>query len=273
VFAAIIVLLAFAVMSTTVSAQLGVEKEYTYTDVCFEKDNDGDGLFNEDPIDFYLIDNDLDGLIDEDPIDEIDNDNDGLIDEDPAEPIDNDSDGLFNEDPVDCPGPDGTPLTSLGEPLPIDEGKYIVEAVVKNDVVKSYNPGQYYAVSTVNVLEDVDELTIIEDWCDCEEISALSPKQGGGCVVIVQVGPDDVPYQILDAKSDEVTVVEDECIATAMLGPVSAGTTILMYVKFGPAQKGEPFIAGTCENVNSAVTDSGFEDSATATLELIEKEP
>jgi hypothetical protein len=214
-----------------------VEKDYRYTNVCFEKDNDGDGYFSEDPIDG----------------------------------IDNDGDGQIDEDPVDCP--DGTLLGTL---LPIDDvsGNYIVEAVVKNDVVKSYNPGQYYAVSTVNVLEDVDTLTIVEDWCDCTEISALNPKNGGGCVVIVEVGPDGIAYQIHDAKSVGVMVVG--CTATATLGAVSAGTTILMYVKFGPAQKHDDFEAGTCVNTNTAWVSIGdlvsVSEEDSATLELIKKE-
>jgi hypothetical protein len=192
-----------------------VAKDYRYTDVCFEKDNDLE---------------------------------------------------------VDCPYG-----TDLGRLLPTDaDGNYIVEAVVKNGKVKSYNPGQYYAVSTVNVLKDVDELVITEDWSDCTGISALNPKQGGGCVVIVQVGPDGVAYQILDAKSDEVLVDVSGGTATATLGAVSAGTTILMYVKFGPAQKHDDFVPGTCENTNTAwVSIDEWESDkqeASAMLELIKKE-
>jgi len=100
-------------------------------------DNDGDGAFDEDPVDG--IDNDLDGAIDEDPTEEpieltfnptnpldhdtdndrltdgyevkyvcvavtytqLDNDGDALIDEDPVDGIDNDLDGLIDEDDVD----------------------------------------------------------------------------------------------------------------------------------------------------------------------------
>jgi len=97
-------------------------------------DNDGDGLYNEDP---YRdgIDEDLDGLDGEDPIEPpfnptnpldhdtdndwildgpevmwkcvemayftLDNDTDGLTDEDPVDEIDNDGDGLIDEDPID----------------------------------------------------------------------------------------------------------------------------------------------------------------------------
>jgi len=100
-------------------------------------DNDGDGAFDEDPIDG--IDNDLDGETDEDPTEEpieltfnptnpldhdtdndriydgpevkwvctpltcsqLDNDTDAAINEDPVDGIDNDEDGLLDEDPVD----------------------------------------------------------------------------------------------------------------------------------------------------------------------------
>jgi len=96
-------------------------------------DNDGDGLYNEDPVDG--IDNDGDGKIDEDPVEppfnptnpldhdtdndrlldgfevkykcvevtysQLDNDGDALIDEDWIDGLDNDGDGLFDEDPTD----------------------------------------------------------------------------------------------------------------------------------------------------------------------------
>ncbi len=199
-----------------------VEKDYRHTNVAFERDNDLDGLFNEDPIDL----------------------------------IDNDGDGLIDEDPVDYPGG-----TYLGDLLPMDNGNYQLEAVInpKNDKVKSYNPGQYYAVSTVNVLADIGTLTIFEDWSDCDEISTLNPRNGGGRVVIVQVGPgDDVAYQILDANMVGVTF-PTATSAKAVLQNVVAGTTILMYVKFGPGLKGDVWnpqngYYGPCINYNSAST-------------------
>lgn len=93
-------------------------------------DNDGDGMFDEDPIDG--VDNDGDGRIDEDPISTsdpyrrnpakdntlpdfmryvppgceielkakgVDDDKDGRIDEDPVNGVDDDGDGLIDEDP------------------------------------------------------------------------------------------------------------------------------------------------------------------------------
>jgi len=254
-----------AVIDLTVTAgeAITVEKDYRYTNVCFEKDNDGDGQFNEDPIDFNP---------------------------DTGAPIDNDEDGLFNEDPVDCP--DGT---CLGDSLPMDDEEvnyYLLEAVVnKRNVVKSYNPGQYYAVSTVNVLAHVEMLTIEEDFSDCiaEEggISVLNPVTGGGRLVVVQVGPGDldivdpgpgdpeaVAYQILDAKSLDEVLIEGG-VATVSLGAQEAGTTILVYVKFGPGLKGELWTDElTCENTNSAWVVYPADDivSDSAMLKLVLKE-
>jgi hypothetical protein len=254
-----------------------VSKHYSYTNVCFEKDNDGDGLFNEDPPEEF-IDNDGDGVVDEDPIDGIDNDGDLLIDEDPSEQVDNDGDLLLNEDDVDCP--EGT---YLGDPLPADLGDpenpdddtYLLEAVInpKNDKVSSYNPGQYYAVSTVNVLSGVGKLTIEEEWGDCG-IGELNPKNGGGKVVIVMVGEDGIAYQILDAQDEAVIVDPVAGTASVVLEDVPGGTTILMYVKFKPTVKewtGEL----ECINYNRAwVGEDRPEEpeSASANLMLIAKD-
>jgi hypothetical protein len=243
--------------------RIEVEKHYSYTNVCFERDNDGDGYFNEDPVDFEVI-------------------GDVLV------PIDNDGDGVANEDDVDCP--DGS---YLGDPLPVDLGDpedpdddfYVLEAVVKkNGKVSSYNPGQYYAVSTVNVLSDVDLLTIVEDFHDCSGIGKLNPVKGGGRVVIVQIGgeimgepvPDpEAAYQIMDANSEEV--LEGCGAASVTLEDVKAGTTILMYVKFGPALKGEQWDGpyGPCVNYNRAWVGEDRPDeppSACANLRLIMKD-
>jgi len=248
-------------ISFEIEPLIEVDKDYRYTNVCFERDNDLDGWFNEDPVNF-----EIDGIT----------------------PIDDDDDGLFNEDDIDCP------LGSyLGDLLPMDNGNYVVEAVIhpKNNKVRSYNPGQYYAVSTVTVLDDVDTLTIMEDWDDCDEISTLNPRNGGGCVVIVQVGgeingapvPDpSAAYQIMDADSEDVTISGNT--ATAVLEDVKAGTIILMYVKFGPGLKGQPWDPpndhyGPCENLNwaSVLADPDPEEpgdwvEASANLIVVEKE-
>lgn len=122
-----------------------VEKHWSYTNVCFMQDNDGDGLYDEDP---YIDGND------------------------------EDMDGQDGEDPIECDGEYslGTELTQL-------------EATVKNGIIKKINPGQFYAVSTVTVLEDLDQLVITENYSDVisSGIGELNPRKGGGKVVVVKM--------------------------------------------------------------------------------------
>lgn len=223
-----------------------VEKHWSYTDVCFMQDNDGDGLYDEDPVDFE----DLDG--------------DGI----PTDPVDNDLDGLFNEDDVECDGE-----YSLGTPLNMEDDTYILKAVVKkNGRVSSYNPGQFYAVSTVEVLHDVDILTITEDFSDCASIAELNPKKGGGKVVVVWMDGD-VPVQILDAKDPEVTVDEEAGTATVELEDVATGT-YMVYVKFAPGLTDiEDNPEEPCVNFNGAVASIGdyaFDNEDSALVKVIE---
>lgn len=176
--------------------------------------------------------------------------------------------------------PDGT---SLGTPLATDaEGDFQIEAVVnRRGTVTSYNPGQVYAVSTVEVLGDVGGLTITETYENCTTDTGMltlnpAPGRGGGSVAVVVLDENGDPVQILDAQSPEV--IADEGQATVELAPLDAGTTILVYVKFGPGLRGEPFPGDlTCTNINSAQAfdETGIEFgdliSDTAVLELTEK--
>lgn len=237
--------LGFIVEKDPVADNVQVTKDWRFTNVCFERDNDLDGKFNEDPSDG--IDNDLDGKID--------------------------------EDPVDCPSG-----TSAGTPLATDpDGDFQVQAVLKKDgTLSSYNPGQIYAVSTVTVLADLDGLEITENYADCTndtpQILTLNPAVGGGggsVVVVIDTG-DGVLKQILDANSPGVTVTDSQ--ATITLTDVEAGTIIRVYVKFGPGAKGQVLgLPTSCENENSAqVLDEaggpvGNEVKATAVLEVTAK--
>jgi len=209
---------------------------WTMTDVCFEVDNDRDGLFSEDPIDLDAEGN----------------------------PIANDGDGLYNEDPDEC---DGTHTGTV-----IDE----LEALLKGDRIHTVTPGQFYAMSTVTISVPVDELVIEEDFGDCtvcEEMCELNPKKGGGQVIVVYRNGADWE-QIYDAMDPEVVVDAENGTATVTLTDVSAGT-YLVLVKFSPKPlKGETFAGQSCTNENSATATIGSyveEDSATATLPVVER--
>jgi len=232
-----------------------VEKRYSQTDVCFERDNDGDGQFNEDPVNFDVY----------------------------GEPIDDDTDGLFNEDDIDCPTG-----TSLGTDLDNDgQGTFTIEAVLKkNGTVLNYTPGRYYAVSTVRPVSDRDTLWIAERYGECTEqtprVSKLHPPSGGGAVVVVVVGPDGIARQIANANTLDytdltsgITVVDvavTDTNAEAHLKDVPKDYTIYLYVKFAPGLKGENFAEGfSCDNETAArLEEAGGEFVATATLGVVD---
>ena len=230
---------------TVVPVFAEVEKHWSYTDVCFQQDNDGDGLYDEDPINF-----DADGNA-----------------------IDDDIDGLYNEDPVECDGE-----YSLGTPLPIIDDMYQLEATVKKGKIRNINPGQFYAVSTVTVLPDLDTLEIYEKYVDVIDkgIGALNPKKGGGKVVVVQM-VDGIPRQILDAMDDEV-VVDPAGAALVTLEDVEAGT-YMVYVKFAPTLKGADWetVVKEATNYNCYLAEvEGLDeqdDCAEAMIVVVEKVP
>ena len=214
-----------------------VDKHWSYTDVCFMQDNDGDGLYDEDPVNFDVGGN----------------------------PIDDDEDGLYNEDPVDCDGEYsmGTELIQL-------------EATVKKGTIKNINPGQFYAVSTVTVLEDLDELVITEDYSDVisSGIGELNPVKGGGKVIVVQM-IDGMPAQILDAMDEAIEVDLDKC-ATITLENVVAGDVYKVYVKFEPTLKGSAMSEYAATNHNCAHAVASEVDGeqytcADAMIKVIEK--
>ena len=211
-----------------------VDKWWSHTNVCFERDNDGDGSISEDPVDF---------------------DSAGAA-------IDNDNDGLFNEDGAECDP------ASLGDPLDMDGDNFTVDAVVgKNGNVKNYNPGQTYAVTRIDVLIG-GTLTIDEDYSDCtlNDVLALNPKNGGGRLVVVRDNGG-TPEQILDARDIELaggTVGPDT--ATFDID-AAAGDVLYVYVKFRPA---DADVGSMCTNTTT-VSGAGDPVADSAVLEVIAK--
>jgi len=192
---------------------------------------------------------------------EVNNDGDELLSEDWEDGLDNDGDGLIDEDPDECEA------THTG--TVIDE----LEALLKGGKIHTVTPGQFYAMSTVTISEDVDQLVIFEDFSDCAGVGELNPKKGGGKVIVVYWNGADWE-QIYDAEDPEVVVAAGN--ATVTLTDVSAGT-YLVLVKFSPKPlKGETFAGQSCINENSATATIGsYEEShsATATLTVVERVP
>lgn len=216
---------------------LEIAKTYRHTNTCFERDNDGDGMISEDPMEFgddgvpLLIDNDDDGLVDEDASECPDGTNPGDI-------IDND-----------------------------DEGTYFVDSVVKkNGTVASYNPGQIYAAITVNILSDMEELHLSETYDDCTmdppDLLDLNPKKGGGRAKVVIEYADGTLEQVFDANTDDPNIdfQSDEESTNVWWedAGLEAGDIVHLYVKFGPGKNSTG--DGSCENWAEAATPVGEDD-------------
>jgi hypothetical protein len=211
---------------------LEVSKTYRHTNTCFERDNDGDGLISEDGID--LIDNDQDGLTDEDSSECPDGTNPGDI-------IDND-----------------------------DEGTYFVDSVLKkNGSVSSYNPGQLYAVVTVNILKDMEELYIGELYEDCTvdppDLLDLNPRKGGGRAKVVVEHEDGTLEQVFDVNTDDPDVdfsSDEEETGVLWTVDLVAGDIVHLYVKFSPGKHSTG--DGSCVNLADASTPTGDDDEFVA---------
>jgi hypothetical protein len=227
-----------------------VEKVYRQTDVCFEENNDGDLNPNGTQ------------RISEDCVETS-----GEACEGPCSSsrpcvggfcqVDNDSDGSFSEDCTECPG--GTePGTLLPEIGPIFQLNPVLK---RNGRVASYNPGQYYAVSTVMTTEELDTLWIFENYHQCEnnerDISQLNPRwnRGGGNVLLV-LEESGVLIEVLNSKSDEITVDSFPDLASVHLEDVPDGSILHVYVKFKPGRKHQSlptFPDNMCMNFNTAM--------------------
>jgi len=208
---------------------------------------------------------------------------------------------------------DFTPVTfdenNFGTPLDPGEGTFEVKAVVhpKNGKVKSYNPGQYYAVTKVTLEGPIDAISIWENFVECTDrdgepvVSIVNPKKAPGGAALVVVNPNGDVLDLSDELADSGQLFFDDdnptngIIDVAHAEDVLDGTTealtgeeaefdtdtmIYMYVKFKPGLKGLDFTeldAGdkTCENwetVEVTIGEVPLEKDAHATLNVVPKE-
>jgi hypothetical protein len=272
------------------------EKFYSFTNVTFSEVCDGivvNGQCREG------IDNDNDGLVDEDPDNDINDDEDCTVGVEIKRGADCDVGGAvprIDEDDVEPLAFRPRNINSEGEntlafPLPIDpdSGKFLLEAVLKkNGEILNYNPGQYYAITKVNVTANIDVLKIWEMFGDCtdrtgDDADDLLPSMGemnpdkvpGGAAVVI-VDPDGNVFDLSDelAESGALTKSDENGNgrtddAHAELGHIEKGSMVLMYVKFAPGLRGEDIDELADEDLmctNSEEVEAMIGDFATSTV-------
>lgn len=139
----------------------------------------------------------------------------------------------------------------LADPLPQDDdGKYTAFAQIhRNDNFSNTNPGQFYALTVVDVLRDVDALAVWENYDDC-----VDGDVGGGGVDIKLLTPAAKPDRAVKAAIADpdgfVTEITDDLYDSGaitfsgdeghvdILQEIPAGSTVFVLVKFQDDMKG-----------------------------------
>ncbi len=160
-----------------------------------------------------------------------------------------------------------------------------VKAVLdKNGNIKSYNPGQYYAVTKVTALTDLQEVWITEDDNLCTDveqpISTMNPNKVPGGAYVALMCPDGTSVDLSSelANSDPPRLfINDANNVEAHVENVPEGCMVFLGVKYSPGLKGENFQSVEqpwCENWEfvTAINAAGdeFRDSAHRVLEVVE---
>jgi len=139
----------------------------------------------------------------------------------------------------------GTVLPFKNAIVDTENPTQVVKAVVdKNGNIKSYNPGQYYAVTKVTAFVDLATVWIFEEDLECTErekpISIWNPAKipGGAYVAIMCDGEtEDITKEL--AKSGALFRNEDTGVLEAHVEDVKAGCMVFLGVKYSPGLKGE----------------------------------
>ena len=162
----------------------------------------------------------------------------------------------------------------LADELPTDDdGKFLLDASVhpKNGKFQNTHPGAFYALTTVEVLADINKLTVWENYEDCTEeeelIKLLAPANKQNRAVKVAIAdPDDNVTELTDSlyDIDGAIIADDESAHVELDMDIEAGSTVYVLVKFQHNLKGEEFTDGIvdemCNNselVQAEITDVG----------------
>lgn len=137
----------------------------------------------------------------------------------------------------------------LAEPLPLDvNGTYLLNANVKskNNQFQNTNPGAFYALTTVNVTENITNMTVWENYEDCTDTQGLiqlhNSKKLSRSVKIAIADIDgnvtEITDNIYDGIGGNITSINSTSAHIELTDPISAGSTVYVLVKFQNDLKG-----------------------------------
>jgi hypothetical protein len=186
----------------------------------------------------------------------------------------------------DCVAPDGTVIPFrdaniylpgddvLADPLPIttvDDGdKYTAFAVVNKEKFQNTTPGAFYALTTIEVVKDVDSLWVDEIYADCTQdgdgMLQFVSRKATRNVKVAAANPNGDVTELTDDLYDGIggSITADLEMATVHVTDASyltAGSMVFVLVKFENNLKGE-FVPENsfddmCDNVEDVTVGIG----------------
>jgi len=163
----------------------------------------------------------------------------------------------------------------LADTLPQDgNDKYLVNAVVHKEKFQNTNPGAFYALTTVDVLTDIDGLTVWENYDDCTTEQGLlkhvSQKPTRNVKVAIAAPNGEVTEftDDLTAGIGGMIMADDESAHVHLTDQILAGSTVYVLVKFQDDLKGFDTVDGNFDDMcdNSEDVEATVNDFPTAEL-------
>jgi hypothetical protein len=159
----------------------------------------------------------------------------------------------------------------LADPLPQDgNDNYLLNAVVHKEKFQNTNPGAFYALTTVAINNDLDTLTVVEDYSDCYDNQGLiqfvsNPETRNVKVAVAAPNGDvtEITGDIYDGTGGSITSIDHlaASIEITDTSHLTAGSTVYVLVKFQDDLKGDAVPGNvfdeSCVNSESVDTEIG----------------
>lgn len=171
----------------------------------------------------------------------------------------------------------------LADELANDGTDYLLNAQVKkNGKFSNTNPGAFYALTAVNVTENIDGLTVLEEYSDCtvtEEMLQLhnQNKQSRSVKVAIADPSGDITEitdDIYDGIGGQILNIDDSSAEIEIDQAIDGGSVVYVLVKFQDHLKNETWTGDlTCNNsetVDAIIGPNTSGMTADASLKITE---
>ncbi len=137
------------------------------------------------------------------------------------------------------------------------DDKYLVDANVhpKTDKFQHTNPGAFFALTTVDVTDDVDGLIVWENYDECtdgEGMLKLVSKKATRNVKVAIADPSGDITELTDDLTDGIggsIIANIDSAHVEITDPIASGSTVYVLVKFQDNLRGDVFADGVVDEM------------------------